>query len=138
VLFVSFQVSERFAIETGSLVYTSIIVVLPLGTLLAQRLSDPTAFNGEGRSGAGNSGGNAPGWNQDANNSNVLFAGRTNSDGNQGRTGVMSSISSERRAQKEGPDALDLELARIDGDDLDLEAGRVRVNRELQQSEEKL
>lgn len=145
-LFISLQVSERFIIETGSLVYTSIIIVLPLGTLIAQRLADPGAFNSEGRTGTDNSTAAdphdfsssgkkplIPSWNRCGNNTTV-YSGRRGSNGVQGKTGIVSKISSER-FPKQGSDAVDMELARIDGD---LEAGRVRVNRELQQSEEML
>lgn len=146
-LFISLQVSQRFIIETGSLVYTSIIIVLPLGTLVAQRLADPGAFNSEGRTGTATStvadphdfsaSGKKPlipSWNRCGNN-NTVYSGRRGSKGVQGKTGVVSTISSERFPKRHGSDAVDMELARIDGD---LEAGRVRVNRELQQSEEML
>ncbi|KAG8168937.1 hypothetical protein KVR01_001686 [Diaporthe batatas] len=116
VVLISMQVSQKFIIETGSLVYTSLIIVLPLGTLIAQRLADPGAFNSHGGGRTG-----------------VTRTGNMDYTGNEGKTGVTSTVSSERFPK--GADVVDMELARIDGD---LETGRVRVNRELQQSEEML
>ncbi|POS71570.1 pheromone receptor [Diaporthe helianthi] len=143
VVLISMQVSQKFVIETGSLVYTSIIIVLPLGTLIAQRLADPNAFNSQGPGKTVNSrNGNGPdyfsstkkppvpSWKQYGNTNTV----RSAYFDDEGQTGVTSTISSER-FPKQGSDAVDRELARIDGD---LESGRVRVNRELQQSEEML
>lgn len=140
VVLISMQVSGKFIIETGSLVYTSIIIVLPLGTLIAQRLADPGAFNSEAgpRTGVTRTGHNytssgkkplAPTWNGYGNTTTLRSAHRDK----EGKTGVTSTVSSERFPK--GPDAVDMELARIDAD---LETGRVRVNRELQQSEEML
>lgn len=85
VVLISMQVSGKFIIETGSLVYTSIIIVLPLGTLIAQRLADPTAFNTEagGRTGHTRTGYNytstgkkplAPTWNRYGNTATVRSA----------------------------------------------------------------
>ena len=149
VLFVALQVSERFVFETGSLVYTSVIIILPLGTLVAQRLADPGAFNSENsrrstsgnaadRYGASSSGRKPllPAWSQ-CDNTATVYSGPRGSKIGLGKTGVVSTVSSDRFA-KTGSDAMDtvdMELARIDGD---LEIGRVRVNREFQQSEEVL
>ncbi|KAI3395389.1 hypothetical protein diail_1380 [Diaporthe ilicicola] len=150
VVLIALQVSGRVTYETGSLVYTSIIVVLPLGTLLAQRIADPGAFNSEesrrgsakfvgndpDRSGASASGEKPlllPSWSQYDNNS-TAYSGHRGSSSDPGKIGVTSAISSERFAKRDS-DAIDVELARIDND---LEMGRVRVNREFQQSEEVL
>lgn len=150
-MFVALQVSEKIKFETGSLVYTSIIIVLPLGTLVAQRLSDPGAFNSEDSRASRNGNGNAadrynvsssgkrpllPAWSQ-RDNTTTTYSGPRGSETGQGKTGVVSTISSDPYA-KRGSDAMgpvDMELARIDGD---LEDGRVRVNRDFQQSEEVL
>lgn len=149
VLFVALQVSEKINFETGSLVYTSIIIILPLGTLVAQRLADPGAFNSEVNRASGNgtdhdgsgvpSSGKRPllpAWNQ-CDNTATVYSGPRGSKSGQGKTGVVSTISSDPFA-KRGSDpmgAIDMELARIDGD---LESGRVRVNRDFEQSEEVL
>lgn len=149
-LFVALQISERINFETGSLVYTSIIIILPLGTLVAQRIADPGAFNSEisrrasgngddpDRHGVSSSGKRPllPAWNQ-GDNATSVFSGQRGSKCGQGKTGVVSTISSDPFA-KRGSDAMgavDMELARIDGD---LESGRVRVNRDFEQSEEVL
>lgn len=150
-VFVALQISERIAFETGSLVYTSIIIILPLGTLVAQRLADPGAFNSEERRASDNGNGNdpdrsgisssgkrplLPAWKQ-RDNATAVFSGLRGSKSIQGKTGVISTISSDPFA-KRGSDAMgavDMELARIDGD---LESGRVRVNRDFEQSEEVL
>lgn len=149
-LFVALQVSEKINFETGSLVYTSIIIILPLGTLVAQRLADPGAFNSEvsrrasgnendpDRYGASTSGKRPllPAWNQ-CGNTTTVYSGSRGSKSGQGKTGVVSTISSDPFAKRgsEGISPVDMELARIDGD---LESGRVRVNRDFEQSEEKL
>lgn len=152
VVFVALQVSERIRFETGSLVYTSIIIVLPLGTLVAQRLADPGAFNSEESHASGNGNSNAPdrynlsasgkrpllrAWSQ-GDNTATTYSGLRGSEAGQGKTGIVSTISSNPYA-KRGSDAMspvDVELARIDGD---LESGKVvRVNRDIQQSEEVL
>lgn len=152
-VFVALQISERIAFETGSLVYTSIIIILPLGTLVAQRLADPGAFNSDERRASDNGNGNGndpdrsgisssgkrpllPAWKQ-RDNTTTVFSGLRGSKSSQGKTGVVSTISSDPFA-KRGSDAMgavDMELARIDGD---LESGRVRVNRDFEQSEEVL
>lgn len=142
---VALQISESINFETGSLVYTSIIIVLPLGTLVAQRLSNPTAFasaasrtGGEskptGRFGGSTSGKRPllPGGTQRDNT--AVYSGPRASRFGKPKTGVVSTVSSDRFG-KPGSDAVDMELARIDGD---LESGRVRVNRDFQQSEEML
>lgn len=148
-LFVALQVSERFVFETGSLVYTSIIIILPLGTLVAQRLADPGAFNSEAsrpnntgkapdRYGASSSGRKPllPPWSQSENTA-AVYSGPRGSKVGLGKTGVISTVSSDRFAKpgSNAMDPVDMELARMDDD---LETGKVRVNREFQQSEEVL
>lgn len=39
------QYSSSVQFEAGSMVYTSVVVILPLGSLVAQRIADPTAFS---------------------------------------------------------------------------------------------
>lgn len=148
-LFVALQISDKINFETGSLVYTSIIIVLPLGTLVAQRLADPGAFNSEvSRASAS---GNAPGRYDNSSsgkrpllragsqrdNTATVYSGLRDSKTGQGKTGVVSTISSDPYAKRGSNTmgAVDMELAQIDGD---LESGRVRVNRDFQQSEEVL
>lgn len=132
------------------MLYTAVIIVLPLGTLVAQRIADPGAFNSELN--ASTIPGNAPDryntlgasgkkpllptWSQSDNNSTV-FSGRSGSKGGVGNPGITSTISSMRHYNENGEPmgSVDLELARIDGD---VEMGRVRVDREIQRSEEVL
>lgn len=129
------------------MVYTSVIVVLPLGTLVAQRIADPGAFNSEHSASAriSNKTGNDrfdnftanknallnPTWSQSSKDSGVFSSRRGSSTKTlSGRTGVMATVSSG------GPmTSTDMELARIDAD---IEAGHVRVDREIQQSEQTL
>ncbi|KAF3760965.1 hypothetical protein M406DRAFT_26133, partial [Cryphonectria parasitica EP155] len=47
VFFAGLQYSGKVQFEPGSLLYTSVLVVMPLGTLVAQRIADPAAFNSE-------------------------------------------------------------------------------------------
>lgn len=148
VVLVGLQMSQKLNFETGSLVYTSVIIVLPLGTLVAQRVADPGAFSSEVSCGSTNSAGNAPDrysasalaekpllpcWSQ-CDNTTTIYSDHRGGNSGAGKTGVTSAISSERFS-KRGSDAVDLELARID---CDLEMGRVRVNREFQRAEEVL
>lgn len=140
------------------MVYTSVIIVLPLGTLVAQRIADPAAFsNGElshGTTRVGNNpndrfgrftatGGtkanhllNSPNWSQSDKDSAVLHGG--------GKPVVTSLVTAGMPGAKmsmyhskagEPMSAVDIELARIDAG---LEAGVVRVDREIQQNEEVL
>ena len=151
VILAGLQYSDKLNFEPGSLLYTAVITVLPLGTLVAQRIADPGAFNSELSAGSTQLDNNAAGryasasgkkpllptWSQSDNNSTV-FSGRSGSkSGTAGKTGVTSTISSMRRGNGSGEplSSVDLELARIDGD---IEMGRVRVNREIVRSEEVL
>lgn len=45
VMFATLQYASDARFEAGSMVYTSVIIVLPLGTLVAQRIADPAAFS---------------------------------------------------------------------------------------------
>lgn len=132
------------------MLYTAVIIVLPLGTLVAQRIADPGAFNSELSAGStlpghtpdryntlGASGKKPllPTWSQSDDDSTV-FSGRSGGGkGGAGKTGVTSTVLSTRHySENGGPMGLaDLELARIDGD---IEMGRVRVDREIKRSEE--
>lgn len=44
VIFAGLEFGSFTAFESGSLTYTSVVIVLPLGTLVAQRLANPAAF----------------------------------------------------------------------------------------------
>lgn len=150
-VFVALQLSDRYIFETGSLVYTSVIIVLPLGTLVAQRVADPGAFNSEASRGGTKRGGNAsdrydasvtgkkpllPSWRQ-SDNTCTVYSGHRGSKYGTGKTGFTSTVTSDRfdRRNSDAMREIDMELGRIDGD---LEKGRVRVNREFQRSEEVL
>lgn len=127
------------------MVYTSVIVVLPLGTLVAQRIADPSAFNSELSANARienkmddrfdnfTANKNAllnPTWSQSSKDSGVFSGRRGSNKALSGRTGVTATVSSG------GPmTSADIELARVDAD---IEAGHVRVDREIQQSEQVL
>lgn len=129
------------------MLYTSVIIILPLGTLVAQRIADPAAFNSE-LSGstrisnnvrdrfenfASNSNKSAllkPSWSQSDKDS-ASFSGRRGSNNAlYGRTGVTSVVTSTGSMTP-----ADIELARIDAD---VETGKVRVEHEIQRSEEVL
>lgn len=148
------------------MVYTSVIIVMPLGTLVAQRIADPAAFsNGElshgttrvgnrlhdrfGRFAAAESGTKSnhllnPTWSESDKESTVFSGRRGSSNVIRGKssgvtsivsTGIPSAKSSYQTKMGEPMSAVDIELARIDAD---LEAGVVRVDREIQQDEEVL
>ncbi|ROV95702.1 hypothetical protein VMCG_07582 [Cytospora schulzeri] len=152
VIFAGLQYSNTLNFEPGSMLYTAVIIVLPLGTLVAQRIADPGAFNSE-LSGGSTIPGNTPDryntlgasgkkpllptWSQ-SDNTSTVFSGRSSgSKGGVCKTGITSTISSMRHYNEnsEPMGSVDLELARIDGD---LEMGKVRVDREIQRSEEVL
>ncbi|KUI56701.1 hypothetical protein VP1G_03984 [Cytospora mali] len=150
VIFAGLQYTDKLTFEAGSMLYTAVIIVLPLGTLVAQRIADPGAFNSELSAGstrpsnvpdrydtiASGKKPLLPTWSQSDNNSTV-FSGRSGNKSGLGKTGITSTISSVRHYNEVGEPmgSVDLELARIDGD---LELGRVRVDREIKRSEEVL
>lgn len=151
VIFAGLQYSNTLNFEPGSMLYTAVIIVLPLGTLVAQRIADPGAFNSEltaestipgntpdryNTLGASGKKPLLPTWSQSDNNSTV-FSGRSGSKSGVSNTGITSTISSMRHCNENGEPmgSVDLELARIDGD---IEMGRVRVDREIRRSEEVL
>ncbi|KAK7746460.1 pheromone alpha factor receptor [Cytospora paraplurivora] len=145
VIFAGLQYSNKLNFEPGSMLYTAVIIVLPLGTLVAQRIADPGAFNSDLSAGSTRIGlapdryasGKKPllpSWSQ-SNNSSAVFPGGSSSRGAVGKTGIISTVSSMRHHNEGGEPMgpMDLELARIDGD---IEMGKVRVNRDIQRSEE--
>lgn len=132
------------------MLYTAVIVVLPLGTLVAQRIADPGAFNSDLSAGSTRIGAAPdryasgkkpllPSWSR-SDTSSAVFpggSGSSSSRGAAGKTGVVSTVSSVRHHNGSGEPMgpMDLELARIDRD---VEMGRVRIDREIQRSEEVL
>lgn len=115
----------RFAnFQSASLTSTSVIVALPLGTLVAQRLANPDWFNST-------RGGSTEGSAGEASRRRLLNNGagfQTQSTGV-----VKSQISSEARFHH--ADNVDSVLARID--DADLEQGGVRVDHSIERRVEK-
>lgn len=152
VIFAGLQYSWSVQFEPGSLLYTSVLIVLPLGTLVAQRIADPAAFNSEISATARVSGmprdrfedfttkktnmSHAT-WSQSSHESGHAFRGRQNSrNALNGAMGVTATVSSMGYYNKMvggafGPD--DIELAEMGPD---IESGCVRVEHEVQQSEE--
>jgi len=127
VIFAFLEFGEFARFESASLTQTSVIVVLPLGTLVAQRLANPTWFNSTAMN-TNTSGGES--------SRRGLLAG---SHGAHDRsfqtqsTGIVKShISSEGRFHH--ADNIDAELAIIDG--ADLEHG-VRVDHSIERCVEK-
>ena len=161
VLFTGLQWGEFVNFESGSLTMTSVIVILPLGTLVAQRLANPSSsyVSNAGVSSAASASG--------ASKRRLLSHGHTNrthgstvpdsplQPNGKGTTttGVTSQISSAASSPMVGSeksrgrgggygyptDNIDAELARIDGDEHgeDLEQGQgVRMTRSIQRSVE--
>lgn len=145
VFLASLQYSWTIQWEAGSMLYTSVIIVLPLGTLVAQRIADPAAFNSE-LSGSARIGNNTrdrfenyasnkgallnPTWSQSDKDSAILSGRRGSGNALSRKAGVTAFVTSR------GPmSSADVELARIDAD---IEAGKVRVDRAIQRSEEVL
>lgn len=152
VIFAAVQFTPDLQIESGSLAYTSVVIILPLGTLVAQRTANPAAFDSDRggldgstritsdalASGGGNNNNNKKpllrSWASDA------YSPRKGSFGP--RTEVSSTGTSGRRLTDEGlpMSSIDIELARIDGDDPEMGRGGgkgVRVDREIRHTEER-
>ncbi|KAK4452607.1 fungal pheromone mating factor STE2 GPCR-domain-containing protein [Podospora aff. communis PSN243] len=131
VLFAFLEFGNFSRFEAGSVTWTSVVVVLPLGTLIAQRLANPRWFSSPELSVDASAGG--------ASGRRLLNTGATGNGGNNASfqtqsTGVVKSqISSEPRCVH--ADHVDAQLAR--NDDADLEQG-VRVDYTIERSEEKL
>lgn len=142
------------------MVYTSVIIVLPLGTLVAQRIADPAAFsNGELSNGNTRMGNHiddrfgkftatngtkanhllsSPNWSQsDKDSSHGMYGGKhgVTATVTVGTPNAKNSNAMYHAKTGQPMSAVDIELARIDAD---LEAGVVRVDREIQQDEEVL
>lgn len=131
------------------MLYTSIIITLPLGTLVGQRIADPAAFQSdfsspttrisnnardrfENYASSSNKGTLLNGtWSQSDKDGLVYSGRRGSSNVFSGKTtGVTAFITSG------GPmSSTDIELARIDAE---FEAGQVRIDREIQRLEEVL
>ncbi|PSR97616.1 fungal pheromone mating factor STE2 GPCR-domain-containing protein [Coniella lustricola] len=153
VFFASLQYSWSVRFESGSLLYTSVLVVLPLGTMVAQRIADPAAFNSELSATARvtdiprdrfeefttRKTSVSPGtWSQSSHESDRAFRIRHTSESNapHGTMGVTATVSSVGYYNKLAGGALnpnDIELEHIE---VDVEAGCVRVEHEVQQSAE--
>lgn len=149
VFFTALECSEATAFQAGSMVYTSVLVVLPLGCLVAQRIADPAAFNSEHGASARMShnpndrfetfdssnnkkGLLSPAWSQSDKDSAVFPGRRGSSNALSGKTGVTSIVTSGTgyKGAAGHMSMADIELARIDAD---LEVGQVRVDREIRQ-----
>jgi hypothetical protein len=95
--------------------------VLPLGTLVAQRLANPAIMSVPSRDGASTTG---------VSKQPFLRSWHSSATANSIRQGVTTYVSSDRSREKSTP--IEMELARIDDDDL--ERG-VRINSEIEQRE---
>ncbi|KAK0644093.1 fungal pheromone mating factor STE2 GPCR-domain-containing protein [Cercophora newfieldiana] len=126
VLFVFLEFRDFGGFESGSVAYTSVIVALPLGTLVAQRIANPDWFSSPGASTNLSAG--------DASKRQLLRSGEgaNNSFQTQSTGVVKSQVSSEPRYHH--ADNVDAMLARID--DADLEQG-VRVDHRIERCVEK-
>lgn len=133
VLLAGLQYSWTIEWEAGSMVYTSVIIGLPLGTLVAQRIAEPAAFNSDLSGSARISNSTRDRFqNYAANKSGLLKPTWSESDKSSSpfsrQTGVTSMVTS-RGAMTPA----DIELARIDAD---IEGGKVRVDHEIKRLEE--
>lgn len=150
VILVGLQYCESVKWEPASMLYTSVIVTLPLGTLVGQRIADPAAFQSDFStpttrisnkardrfenyaSSSSNKGALLNGtWSQSDRDGAVYSGRRGSSNVFSGKTtGVTAYVTSR------GPmTSTDIELARIDAE---FEAGQVRIDREIQRLEEHL
>ena len=122
VVFSGLEFGEFVNFESGSLTYTSVFLVLPLGTLMAQRIANPAAFSTNHDSLFSGTG---------ASKQPFLKSWHSNTTSSQNRTGVTTYVASDYNKEKMG--YADSELARIDHDDLE---GGVRVNRTIEHREQ--
>lgn len=148
VFFAVLQCSAVTVLQLGSMVYTSVAIVLPLGCLVAQRIADPSAFNSEqsasarvsqnpnGRFEAYTSNKNAllnPTWSQSDKDSAVFPGRRGSSNALTAKNGVTATITSGahvRTMAGRHMSSAEIELAAIDAD---IEAGQVRIDHEIRQ-----
>lgn len=130
------------------MVYTSVLIVLPLGCLVAQRIADPAAFNSESSASARmnqnpndrfeayTSNKNAllnPTWSQSDKDSTVFPGRRGSSNALTAKNGVTSTITGGacvKNMAGEHRSSTEIELAMIDAD---IGAGHVRVDHEIRQ-----
>lgn len=148
VFFAILEYSQITVLQLGSLVYTSIVIVLPLGCLVAQRIADPSAFNSEAsgsarvnqtphdRFEAYSSNKNAllnPTWSQSDRDSALLPGGCGSSNALTVKNGITSTITSGshlNNADVGHMSSEEIELARIDAE---MGMGQVRVDHEIRQ-----
>ncbi|CAN8106341.1 unnamed protein product [Discula destructiva] len=146
VFFAALQYSDTTVLQAGSMVYTAVLVVLPLGSLVAQRISDPAAFNSEHSASARVSQIRQdrfetftskkallnPTWSQSDKDSTIFPGRQSGNPSPPGRTGVTAIVTSGANCKSAvgRMSAVDIELAMIDAD---WEAGKVRVDHEIRQ-----
>lgn len=130
------------------MVYTSVLIVLPLGCLVAQRIADPAAFQSElsasarvnqhpndkfGVYASHKNGLLNPIWSQSDKDSAVFPGRHGSSNALTAKNGVTAIITSGNHLDNVAMGRVspeDIELARIDAD---IEAGKVRVDHEIRQ-----
>lgn len=114
------------------------VIVLPLGTLVAQRIAAPSAYNSLANMQSRNTGtmaSTAIGSDQPLFKTWSRVHSRGGSSGKGG--GITSRITSGHPSNTgAGIDHIDAELARIENQDL--EKGQVRVDRDFEHREERL
>lgn len=148
VFFAGLEYSDITVLQLGSLVYTSVVIVLPLGCLVAQRIADPAAFNSESSASARvnqnphdrfeaySSNKNAllnPTWSQSDKDSAVFPGRRGSNNALTAKNGVTATVTSGTHLNIIGigqMSAEEIELARIDAE---MGMGQVRVDHEIRQ-----
>lgn len=146
VFFAGLEYSDITVLQLGSLVYTSVVIVLPLGCLVAQRIADPAAFNSESSASARvnqnphdrfeaySSNKNAllnPTWSQSDKGSAVFLGRRGSSNALTAKNGVTATVTSGTQLNTVGHmSAEEIELANIDAE---MGMRHVRVDHEIRQ-----
>ncbi|KAJ4418346.1 pheromone alpha factor receptor [Gnomoniopsis sp. IMI 355080] len=147
--FAGLQYAEITVLQLGSMVYTSVLIVLPLGCLVAQRIADPSAFNSELSTTARvnqnpndrfeaytskkNGLLNNATWSQSDKDSAVFPGQRGSSNTHTAKNGVTATVTSGNYFSNMTvghASPAEIELARIDAD---FGAGQVRVDHEIRQ-----
>ncbi|CRK28932.1 hypothetical protein BN1723_004242 [Verticillium longisporum] len=128
VTFAGFGWRNWQAFEPGSLALTSVILFLPLGTLIAQRIATPESYyevKARHQTCTGRS---------DMPFKDISQIGSDATESNAATSTVTSRIEAGR--SRVATDPIDLELRRLDG--YDAEMGVVRVNREFDRREDRV
>jgi len=119
------------------------VLVLPLGSLVAQRLSNPSLFSHPATPDTANNNSAVSGMSSQARKPLLIRRPSNATSGasfrpGQAGGGVAPGVTSQACFEKSETSHFDRELAQIDDVDLERGLGRVRVDRRIESSEERI